>query len=255
MISLLLLMASFVSAMAASLATSVDFQVDHTAPTASIPSGQVIEVSAFYGYEPALPDISVNSSWSYLDCEITDGVARIVFTATRATWPTTWPSSATCSYTSLANSYTVTVNLSDCSGDPACMRSDRDESAGVPNCGTSLTLDGSGIIVDACKLPALTSGVSYAYPKDARFIPGVQVWQEWDAAYKVGGSYAPDTDPRVPGITCSISSYTNGSNMFVRVSDVVRKDATVYCPILLYTTSTGTFAWATTHLPVVIDRP
>lgn len=53
-------------------------------------------------------DLTVNSSWSYVKCIVSDEVAFAVFQSTPANWPSSWPSTATCTYG--GHTLTITIN-------------------------------------------------------------------------------------------------------------------------------------------------
>jgi hypothetical protein len=65
-------------------------------------------------YQP-ISDRSVTSSWSYLKCKLVDHNIVLVFHSTVSGFPTSVPSSATCSDTYNGDTYNVTVTLSQSS--------------------------------------------------------------------------------------------------------------------------------------------
>lgn len=241
---------------AATISKTVTFELNQTAPSSSIPSAQVVEVSAFYGYDDSLPDIVIASSWSYLTCNVWDGNLRATFKATRGTWPGSWPSSATCTFDVGPNTVVVTVALVSCTS-AVCDRHDFDHSAGTANCPIA-SVSMAQFAVVSCRMPAPPSGKIYALPNNARRLREYADLS-WPAQYKVGASANPDTDPRVTAVQCQLATWDAPSgpdpyDLTVTVTDALRSDTTVYCPIRLQTTATKAFSWGTEQV-VTVDRP
>lgn len=126
---------------------SVDFAIPMTTP---VNLGSNDEILAFrqWGVASGYSDQTISSSWSYIDCEIVDESVHVVFSATPATWPTSFPSTATCT----GGGYTLVLNLEDSNTAP-----DGDMSF-VPANGIDIAL-GTGVgTVRTFELP---SGPSY----------------------------------------------------------------------------------------------
>jgi hypothetical protein len=240
--------------LATTVSKTVEFPVNQTAPSTSIPSAQPVVWDVVYGYNPELPNTTVPSSWAYLTCMIEDGFILARFEATRGTWPSSFPGSATCSAT-FNSTDTITTTLTITTS--TASRRDFDFSATTPTCSTPWTITAPiGWTTDGCKLPAAPSGKVYAVPKWAEKSP-ITGLMTWSAQHKVGASAAPDTDPEVPGVYCAIAGYdlaTDEFYYFVDVDDVLKTDTTVYCPIRHQTVASSAFSWGT-EATIIIDRP
>lgn len=231
---------------------SVTFTINETAPSASIPINQPVVVDQLYGADDDAPDVTVASTWSYLTCQNKDGSPLVEFSATRGTWPGSWPSTATCTFYAGTSHTPVNITINIVSTSTPRYEFDR---TAEPNCSTSgWTLSVAGLLQRDCQAPAPPTGYSYALPLNA-FTEGVTTW--WPAKYQVGGSAAPSTDPDFPDVLCTLIGYgaTPTWHMFVRVGQPNDGDITVYCPVRLYSTSNSTYSWWTSVYPITVDRP
>ncbi len=79
---------------------SFDFEVIGSKPTDShMSGGTVFQSMAFnpdIGYTN--PDGTVASDWSYITCSLENNHVIVDFKSTVANWPTSWPSTVTCTY-------------------------------------------------------------------------------------------------------------------------------------------------------------
>lgn len=243
-------------AFGASLTHTVDFPVNKTAPVASIPSGQSIKWQVVYGYDEALPNIIVQSSWAPLKCMVANGILRAEFTSTRGTWPSSWPTTATCAANVGQDGSTITITLNVLSCTSAeCERGDYDASATLPSCPSTWTIATGGYVTRGCALAQPAAGKVYAAPRTAKKSSALQTYP---AMKQLGGS-PNEADLPVSGVTCGIAWYeTPAPDMWllsVEVSDAVFSDLSgIYCPLRLYTTATKAYSWGT-PINLVIDRP
>ncbi|MEO0604108.1 MAG: hypothetical protein AAF211_21905 [Myxococcota bacterium] len=83
----------------------IDFYIKSAAPTKRPSIGRQFT----YDVGPGWPDVAVTSDWSYVTCEHQAGIVRMVFEATATNWPSTWPSTVSCS----ALGYTLKANILD----------------------------------------------------------------------------------------------------------------------------------------------
>lgn len=108
----LLFLLAFGSAFGADYNYTWSMNIPSTGPATGdgIAVADVVEIT-----NPAnLPDTTINSSWSYLDCVVKDQKLSLVFKPTSAAnWPTALPSGnqATCEATHGGVSYKLTINL------------------------------------------------------------------------------------------------------------------------------------------------
>jgi hypothetical protein len=250
----------FLVAGATTVNHTVDFPVNKTAPVASIPASQPINWSVMYGLNPDLPNANIVSSWAPLSCAIIDGIIHARFTSTRATWPSSWPSTATCTASfNGTDTIVVTLNILTCpTTTAACARKDVDKSQSIQSCPASWTFAAPpGFQSNICRLAAPPTGKVYASPKWA-VAEGNRMM--YPAQYKVGASANPDTDPQIPGVICAIWGFdpdAAGPNLYslhAEVHDSIVKDTTLYCAIRHQTTATKAFSWGTETV-IVVDRP
>lgn len=244
-----MLFAILSSALAATY--TVPFAINQTAPVASIPASQQIIWVQSYGQNEDIPDLTVQSSWAPVTCVVQGGILEARFTATRTTWPTSWPSTATCSYSfgNPSNTLDVTLQISNCTSS-VCARNDA--AVVLAACSSPWTFTGTGLWSTACQLPTPPNGKLYALPADAS-------GDSWSARYQIGGSPAPDTDSKVGSVQCGLLWDTTPNPdvwlLDVVVGDSIPSDLTVYCPLRMYTTATKAFSWGSTPVNIVVDRP
>jgi hypothetical protein len=214
---------------------TVPFPIDRTAPGPDLPADQVILHDAYYPLPWWGEDRVVASTWPYVTCVLQTGHVHAEFSATRATWPTTWPDTATCTVDSFGVELaTVAIELVPCDN-PRCRRRDRDESF-VPRCSFPWNVETPGLMTDGCLLPPPPPGQVYAPPGPS----------EWNARRRIGLLANPDTDPAVEAVTCRIGASSHppeGPWFGISASHGPEVDLRVYCPIPYQSVSTGERWW------------
>lgn len=75
----------------------VELEVYATAPQAPPGSGHVVRLARQLA-ATSLPDTTVSTAHPNFTCEIANGHVQAVFTASVASWPTSFPATVTCSY-------------------------------------------------------------------------------------------------------------------------------------------------------------
>lgn len=223
---------------------TVLLQYDETAPGPHIPADQRIgSWSTSHGRYWWVPDGRVPSSWPYVTCVAQSGYLRAELSATRVTWPTSWPNRATCSFEGYGFEVAaVTVELRACA-DERCRRDDRDESV-MPRCSFPWNLETAGLTTDGCQLPPPPPGQLYDVPDQATRESGTR--GEWPAQRRVGLFASPETDPVVAGVTCDIQLWEHperGASFGVSAATGPEGDVRVYCPMRYRSTSTGERWW------------
>lgn len=98
---------------------------------------------------------TVTSNWSYITCEVDNGSIVAVFKATPATWPTSFPSTATC--TGGGHSLVLTLTAAP---EPY---PDYDDQL-VPSIGITLNADGNTWFWRNYELPATTTYEAGSWP-------------------------------------------------------------------------------------------
>jgi hypothetical protein len=221
----------------------VELSYDETPPGPHIPADQVIHGAGtiHWGGYFWIPDGRVPSSWPYVTCVAKDGFLGAEFSATRATWPTSWPDRATCSFEGYGLELsTVTVDLVACTTD-RCRREDRDASA-TRRCSFPWNLETGGVTIDGCALPPPPPGQVYDVPDDATNPRGAH-W-EWSTRRRVGLYANPEIDPVVAGVTCGILLWEHAeAGAFFTVRAEPEGDVRAYCPMRYRSTSTGERWW------------
>lgn len=258
MIALIFLMLTHLAS-AATVSRNVAFSVNQTAPAASIPAAQPVVWDVVYGADESLPDLTVPSSWAPITCYVHNGIVAARFTATRATWPTSWPGSATCTVLVGPSNTTLVINLqiTDCTG-AECDREDYNQSTWAPAaCPGTISVTSSGFSTHECLLPAPAAGKKYIAPLGST--KTVNGMASWSARLKVGATAAPDTDPLVAPILCRYGWYTDPTPdqylLQAVVTETLTSDLTgAYCPMRLFTSATGVYSWGTNTM-INVDRP
>ncbi len=136
------------------------------------------EISTVVRYRVAdgYPDQIVASDFAPVTCAIESGVVVVRFVATTADWPTTWPSTATCT----ASGVTLVVNLT-----PAVTTDDYDRTF-VP---------GNGITIESA--PNVGQYRTYAMPPGGSYVEGT-----WDARLSPAQKWK--------GVNCSLAFASTG---------------------------------------------
>jgi len=191
-------MLSLILSAALAQSYSVDFPVKASAPT-ELPSDHAITASlSFLGIAPGYADQTIASSWSYVKCAIDDESVVVQFTSTVASWPSSWPSSATCT----GGGYSLTIHLKDDEA-PGALDYDADF---VPSAGIFLEAADDQYLSRTYNLP---SGGSYTL-----------------------GQWTGRLSPSVPwtGVECLVNTMDGDPKLQIVVrSDVAEGDG--YCVI------------------------
>lgn len=259
MIALIFLLLTHLAS-AATVSRNVEFSVNKTAPAASIPAAQPVVWDVVYGADESLPDLTVSSSWAPITCYVHNGIVAARFVSTRATWPTSWPGSATCTVLVGPSNTTLVINLqiTDCTG-TKCDRHDYNQSTWAPAaCPGTISVTGVGFSTHECLLSAPAAGKKYLAPLGST--KTVNDMATWPARLQVGASPAPDTDPQLgSAVRCEYGWYTDPTPDQYMLVAVVTEDVTsdlsgAYCPIRLFTPATGVYSWGTNTM-INVDRP
>jgi len=122
---------------------------------------------------PEEDDTSQTSSWAYVTCHLVDGDLTIKFSATSGSWPSSFPTSATCS----SGGYTLTINLTSGSMSDALVRSWTFD----PNVGVTIETDINHSGNWVWELPAGTyaAGANTAMLSPTATWPGVECQVLW----------------------------------------------------------------------------
>jgi hypothetical protein len=181
-------------------AHATDYQIDLPikAPMPIYKSADTTIVAGIsYGAVAAgVPDQVIPSSWSYIDCHIRNGNAMVLFSATPATWPSSWPTSVTCQ----GGGDSVTITLTD---NPAADTFDND-----PNFTPS-----QGLTVQA--------------PEDTAFVQQYNLPSNGD--YTEGSWAGRESPTKVwTGVYCDVGIDASGPHLALYIAgDVDTKDG--YC--------------------------
>jgi hypothetical protein len=217
------------------------------------------DVDAFwnYGVTHRVPPMVVDSSWSNMRCVVTEnGLLNVEFSAESGSWPTSWPSTVTCSMGHDGDTYTLKVNLLTCD-DASCERVEFPTD--IPNCSAtnSVSLRPRETRFQRCWLPAPPSGKMYTLPDDLHRGLGDEPY--WYGKFKKGSSFSTD-DPKVEGLECSIERHqvvATGAPVYLlsymMESTLPGNTRPYYCPIRLVDSSTKALSWGT-PISISVDR-
>ena len=232
-------------AAATTFSETVDFVIHQGAPSQEGPlaSSPFNMVQSLYR-DATLPDEAVPSDWPYITCEVKDGHALVRFSAAAASWPTSWPATATCSQVVGADTYELVFNLINDPVRPASWD-------GVQSCGSGLHIGASTRII-TCELQLPTAGDILAAPRTAKPPPPPGHWLVWPTLIQAGTTPDPNTDWPFPGVTCQAGTDLIGQTLLtVRVSAPDPSGGALYCPYAIKQAD-GTYLRGQ-YLPVTLD--
>jgi len=214
-------------ALAGATEYKIELSIDRQAPISGVISLQAFSTSAVL----PLPSQVIQSSWSYVKCEISGEMWSAIFTASSENWPTSWPESAVCEVTDAGETLRAVISM------PQALQP-RAQPQGPPDpCGEVFALAGPEYVFKSCALPEAPLGTNYANPAAAVVDSNGYYWYESNSIQEA----SPE-----PRLTCSLA-LTGSGKTILRVAALASMQDTAgshyECPLRLREVGTDNYSW------------